>query len=155
MNRIGFHANYKFVTQIFSVISSVASGILFSHFSTVECISKGCGFLLWHHSCSKKSSSREGKFNDIRRKLLYGHNTLDCRKRAKRMSDTTVKTTFSVQNCSKKLTYVAKTNCSQIKNPQKQSSDLFIFTNFFCSYRNRRGWTADKEYAFMFITKII
>ena len=41
-----------------TVVSTVISGILFARFPTVECISKGCSFLLWHHSFSKKFQSR-------------------------------------------------------------------------------------------------
>ena len=36
------------------VVSTVLSGILFARFSPVKCISKGCSFLLWRHSCLKK-----------------------------------------------------------------------------------------------------
>ena len=44
------------------VVSTVASGILFPRFSTVEHITTISFLFLWHHSCCKKSSTWERKW---------------------------------------------------------------------------------------------
>ena len=40
--------------MVWWVVSTVAPGILFARFPTVECINKGCSFLLWRISCTKE-----------------------------------------------------------------------------------------------------
>ena len=56
------------VVTLSLVVSTVVSDILFARFSTVKCITKVSGFLLWRHSCSEKN----------------GRNTLDYRKTGKK-----------------------------------------------------------------------
>ena len=109
------------------VVSTVVSGILFAHFPTVVCVCKGCSFLLWRHSCSKKVPVEKESFlplfhqynavravervdfslsflsstvSDIRKKLYMVGTYSTVKKRAKRMPDTTVETTKVMKNSS-------------------------------------------------------